>query len=425
MTGLILILFAISVALGVPMAFGFGSATAIALLAKSNLPLDLIPQRMALAVDSFVLLAVPLFILGGSLMEVGGLTGRLVHLARALVGHVRGGLGIVVMVAEIFFSGISGSSTADTSAMASLFIPSMLNAGYNRGVAVAIINAATAMGVLVPPCTIMIFVAMIMGQSVAALFFAGFLPAFIIAAFLIPLVYWQAKRTDIQADKRATLREFLAALRQSFVALMMPVIIFGGILGGVATVTEAAVLSVVYAFVVALWYRILSFKKLLAVLTDSAVTTSIAVFMVGAANVFSWILTSERIPDLIGQWVVGMTTSPLFFLALNVGVFLIVGLILEGIPALIVLLPILYPIAAKLGVNPLHYGIVVTAAVGLSVNLPPVGLNFLLITAIAQMKPADAVRPFLPYMLVLIVSLLFVAAFPWFTLVVPQMLGMG
>jgi TRAP-type C4-dicarboxylate transport system permease large subunit len=155
------------------------------------------------------------------------------------------------------------------------------------------------------------------------------------------------------------------------------------------------------------------------------VTTSIAVFMVGAANVFSWILTSERIPDLIGQWVVGMTASPLVFLALNVGVFLIVGLILEGIPALIVLLPILYPIAAKLGVNPLHYGIVVTAAVGLSVNLPPVGLNFLLITAIAQMKPADAVRPFLPYMLVLIVSLLFVAAFPWFTLVVPRLLGMG
>jgi C4-dicarboxylate transporter DctM subunit len=425
MTGLILILFAISVALGVPMAFGFGSATAIALLAKSNLPLDLIPQRMALAVDSFVLLAVPLFILGGSLMDVGGLTGRLVDLARALVGHVRGGLGIVVMVAEIFFSGISGSSTADTSAMASLFIPSMLKAGYNRGVAVAIINAATAMGVLVPPCTIMIFVAMIMGQSVAALFFAGFLPAFVIAAFLIPLVYWQAKRTDIQADKRATLREFLAALRQSFVALMMPVIIFGGILGGVATVTEAAVLSVIYAFVVALWYRVLSFKKLVAVLTDSAVTTSIAVFMVGAANVFSWILTSERIPDLIGQWIVGMTASPLVFLALNVGVFLVVGLILEGIPALIVLLPILYPIAAKLGVNPLHYGIVVTAAVGLSVNLPPVGLNFLLITAIAQMKPADAVRPFLPYMLVLIVSLLFVAAFPWFTLVVPRLLGMG
>ena len=150
----------------------------------------------------------------------------------------------------------------------------------------------------------------------------------------------------------------------------------------------------------------------------------LAVFMVGAANVFSWILTSERIPDLIGQWVLGMTASPFFFLALSVGVFLIVGLILEGIPALLVLLPILYPIAAKLGVHPLHYGIVVTAAVGLSVNLPPIGLNFLLITAIAKMKPADAVRPFLPYMFVLIVSLLFVAAFPWFTLVVPELLRM-
>jgi C4-dicarboxylate transporter DctM subunit len=425
MTSLILVIFAVTVILGVPMAFGFGSATAIALLAKSNLPLDLIPQRMALAVDSFVLLAVPLFILGGSLMDIGGLTGRLVHLARALVGHVRGGLGIVVMVAEIFFSGISGSSTADTSAMGSLFIPSMLKAGYSPGVSVAIVNAATAMGVLVPPCTIMIFVAMIMSQSVAALFFAGFLPAFVIAAFLVPLVYWQAKRLGIQPDKRATLAEFVRALRQSVVALMMPIIIFGGILGGVATVTEAAVLSVVYALIVAIVYRIINFRKLVQVLIDSAVTTSIAVFMVGAANVFSWILTSERIPDLVSRWITSVATSPLFFTSLSVGVFLIVGLILEGIPALIVLLPILYPIGTKLGVDPLHYGIVVTAAVGLSVNLPPVGLNFLLITAIAKMRPADAIRPFMPYMIVLIVSLLFVAAFPWFTLVVPRMLGIG
>jgi tripartite ATP-independent transporter DctM subunit len=425
MTGLILLLFAVLVALGVPMAFGFGSATAIALLAKTNLPLDLIPQRMAMAVDSFVLLAIPLFILGGTLMDIGGLTARLVLLAKALVGHVRGGLGIVVMVAEIFFSGISGSSTADTSAMGTLFIPSMVRAGYTRGVAAAIVNAATAMGVLVPPCTIMIFVAMITNQSVAALFFAGFLPAFIIAGFLVPLVYWQAKKFNIQADQRATLQEFLRALRQSFVALMMPVIVFGGILGGVATATEAAVLSVLYALIAAIAYRFITFKKLVQILTDSAVTTSIAVFMVGAANVFSWILTTEQIPDLVGRWITSVAGSPLLFTALSMAIFSAIGLILEGIPCLIVLLPILYPIALKLGVNPLHYGIVVTAAVGLSVNLPPVGINFLLISAIAEIKPAAAIKPFLPYLVVLVIGMLFVVAFPWFTLVVPRLLGMG
>jgi tripartite ATP-independent transporter DctM subunit len=425
MTGLILLLFAVLVALGVPMAFGFGSATAIALLAKTNLPLDLIPQRMAMAVDSFVLLAIPLFILGGTLMDIGGLTARLVLLAKALVGHVRGGLGIVVMVAEIFFSGISGSSTADTSAMGTLFIPSMVRAGYTRGVAAAIVNAATAMGVLVPPCTIMIFVAMITNQSVAALFFAGFLPAFIIAGFLLPLVYWQAKKFNIQADQRATLQEFLRALRQSFVALMMPVIVFGGILGGVATATEAAVLSVLYALIAAIAYRFITFKKLVQILTDSAVTTSIAVFMVGAANVFSWILTTEQIPDLVGRWITSVAGSPLLFTVLSMAIFSAIGLILEGIPCLIVLLPILYPIALKLGVNPLHYGIVVTAAVGLSVNLPPVGINFLLISAIAEIKPAAAIKPFLPYLVVLVIGMLFVVVFPWFTLVVPRLLGMG
>jgi C4-dicarboxylate transporter DctM subunit len=425
MTGLILLLFLITVVLGVPMAFGFGSATAIALLMKSNFPLDLIPQRMALAVDSFVLLAIPLFILGGMLMDVGGLTGRLVYLSKALVGHVRGGLGMVVMLAEIFFSGISGSSTADTSAMGSLFIPSMVKAGYTRGVAAAIVNAATAMGVLVPPCTIMIFVAMITSQSVAALFFAGFLPAFVIAAFLVPLVYFQAKKFNIRADQRATLHELLRALRQSFVALMMPVIIFGGILGGVATVTEAAVLSVVYALVAGLVYRVLSFKRLVEILTNAAVTTSIAIFMVGAANVFSWILTTERIPDLVGQWIASVAGTPLAFTALSLAAFLLVGLILEGIPSLIVLLPILYPIAVKLGVNPLHYGIVVTAAVGLSVNLPPVGINFLLVSAIAEIKPGQAIRPLVPYLIVLLAGMLFVAAFPWFTLIVPRLLGMA
>lgn len=424
MTGLILLLFAISVALGVPMAFGFGSATAIALLVKTNFPLDLIPQRMAIAIDSFVLLAIPLFILGGSLMDVGGLTGRLVYLAKALVGHVRGGLGMVVMVAEIFFSGISGSSTADTSAMGSLFIPSMVKSGYTRGLAAAIVNASTAMGVLVPPCTIMIFVAMIMNLSVATLFFAGFLPAFVIAGFLVPLIYWQAKRFNIRSDQRATLQEFLRALRQSFVALMMPVIVFGGILGGVATATEAAVLSVVYALVVAIAYRIITFKKLVQILTDSAVTTSLAVFMVGAANVFSWILTVEQIPDLVGRWITSVAGSPLLFIVLSMGIFSAIGLILEGIPCLIVLLPILYPIALKLGVNPIHYGIVVTVAVGLSVNLPPVGINFLLVSAIAKIKPADAMKPFYPYLIVLIVGMLFVAAFPWFTLIVPRLLGM-
>ncbi len=425
MTGLILLIFAITVVLGVPMAFGFGSATAIALLLKTNFPLDLIPQRMALAVDSFVLLAIPLFILGGMLMDVGGLTGRLVLLSKALVGHVRGGLGMVVMLAEIFFSGISGSSTADTSAMGSLFIPSMVKAGYTRGVAAAIVNAATAMGVLVPPCTIMIFVAMITSQSVAALFFAGFLPAFMIAGFLVPLVFWQAKKFNIQADQRATLTEFLRALRQSSVALMMPVLVFGGILGGVATVTEAAVLSVVYAFVVALVYRVLTFKRLVQILTDAAVTTSIALFMVGAANVFSWILTTERVPDLVGQWIGSVARTPLLFTALSLAAFLLVGLILEGIPSLIVLLPILYPIALKLGVSPLHYGIVVTAAVGLSVNLPPVGINFLLVSAIAELKPVQAIRPFLPYLIILLAGILFVVAFPWFTLVVPRVLGMA
>ena len=229
-----------------PVAFAIGVSATIGLLLVDAAPLLIIPQRFFAGADSFVLLAIPLFILAGALMETGGISMRLVELARLLVGHIRGGLGMAVVVAEMFFSGISGSTVADVSAIGALMVPSLIRVGFKPDRAVAIISASSAMGILIPPCLIMVVIAQIAGISVGALFLAGFVPAIVLALALMALIYFQARQEGIGGEARASWSETGVAFRRAIVPLMMPVIVFGAILGGIADPTEAAVLAVAY-----------------------------------------------------------------------------------------------------------------------------------------------------------------------------------
>jgi len=242
--------------LGSPIAFSMGIASVAALAIDGNVPLVIVAQRIATGSQNFAWLAIPLFILAGSLMDTGGITIRLVRLSQALVGWVRGGLGMVVVVGEIFFSGISGSSIADVSAIGAILIPPMVKAGYKRPYAVALVSAATAMGMLIPPCLLMVVLGVMTNLSIGALFMAGFIPGFVMALGLLGLIAVQARRGGISDTVQMTWRERGAAVLDSLLALMMPVIIFGGILGGVVTATEAAVLAVAYGFVIGVFvYR--------------------------------------------------------------------------------------------------------------------------------------------------------------------------
>ncbi len=413
--------FLIMIGLTAPVAFAIGMSAVIGLLMSNTAPLLVVPQRIFAGADSFVLLAIPLFVLAGALMETGGISARLVTLARALIGHVRGGLGMVVVVAEMLFSGISGSTVADVSAIGSLMIPSLVRAGFKPARAVAIVSAASAMGILIPPCLLMVIIAQIAGLSVGALFLAGFIPAAVLALAVMGLIYSQAVRDRIPGEARASVKQVMRALRDALIPLMMPVIIFGAILGGIADPTEAAVLAVFYAFIVGVFvYKEISWSQLPKILVDCAVTSGIVIFMVGAASSFSWILAVEQIPTQLAGVMLSISSQPWVFFVICTIIFVVLGAILEGLPAIIICLPIFLPIALKLGIDPLHFSIVVVAAIGLGLFLPPVGVGLYIACSFANLRVDQTIKAMLPYIAVLFAGILVVIAIPWLTLVIPN-----
>jgi tripartite ATP-independent transporter DctM subunit len=419
---LMVISFVVMLLLTAPVAFALGAAATIGLLIADAAPLLIIPQRFFAGADSFVLLAIPLFILAGALMETGGISLRLVELARVLVGHIRGGVGMAVVVAEMFFSGISGSTVADVSAIGALMVPSLIRIGFKPDRAVAIISASSAMGILIPPCLIMVVIAQIAGISVGALFLAGFIPAAVLAVALMILIYIQARREGIGGTTRASWAETGKAFRRAIIPLMMPAIVFGAILGGIADPTEAAVLAVAYAFVVGVFvYKEIRWSQLPKIFVDSAVISGVVIFMVGAASSFSWILAYEHVPERLAQLMLMVSSSPIIFYILSITIFTVLAAVLEGLPAIIICLPIFLPIAIKFGVDPLHYSIVVVAATGLGLFLPPVGIGLYIACSFANLSADKTFRAMLPYTAVLAAGILVLMIFPWLTLVVPRL----
>ncbi|MFO1197470.1 MAG: TRAP transporter large permease [Burkholderiaceae bacterium] len=420
-TVVMILAFLLMIALSAPVAFAVGVSSVIGLAISDIAPLMIVPQRLFAGADSFVLLAIPLFILAGALMETGGISARLVHLAKVLIGHVRGGLGMVVVVAEMLFSGISGSTVADVSAIGALMVPSLVRAGFRPDRAVAIVSAASAMGILVPPCLLMVIIAQIAGLSVGALFLAGFVPAVVLALAVMGLIWVQARRDGIGGERRAALAEVVAAARGAVIPMMMPVIIFGAILGGVADPTEAAVLAVMYAFVVGVFvYKEIAWHQIPKILVDSAITSGVVIFMVGAASIFSWIMAAEQVPAAIAGALFGGTPSYWPFFALTIVLFVVLGALLEGLPAVIICLPIFLPIAQRIGIDPLHYSTVVVAAIGVGLFLPPVGVGLYIAAAFANLRVEQTVRAMLPYVAALMLGILVLIAFPWLTVVVPK-----
>ncbi len=414
--------FIVQIVGGVPIAFGMLSSTLLFVLLKGGVPLTMVPQFVGGGVDSFPLLAVPFFILAGALMETGGISIRLVNLAKDLVGWVRGGLGMVVVVSEYLFSGISGSTTADVSAIGSLMIPAMVKAGYKPELAVAIVSAATSMGILVPPCIAMIILGVLTGLSVGALFVAGFLPAAVIALLIMAFIYIEARRTGLPAEPRPTLRHVGLVFWRAIIPMMMPVIIFGAILGGVATPTEASAVAVLYAFLVGvLVYKEIKVRDLPRILSDTVVTTGMVMFIIAAATVLAWNLTRENAPLVLAQWILAHAAQPWLFLLLSNLIFILLGAVLEGVPLMIILIPLLMPALKQLGIDPLHYGIITIMAIGIAVFLPPIGVCLYVAISIGKTNVGATTRAFLPYLAVLILGLFVITYVPWFTLILPRL----
>jgi len=405
------LLFLALVVIGVPIAFAMAMASSMFIFAEGRVPLALITQRLFSGVDSFPLMAVPFFILSGLVMDSGGISRRLIRLAKSLVGHIRGGLAMVVTVAEIFFSGISGSTTADISAIGSTLIPAMRKAGYTAEQAAAIVAGAASMGVLIPPCIMMVVLGSMVNISVGKLFIAGFLPGLLMAAGLLALIYFQARR-GLLPDARDPFswREIAGSLSNSLLALLLPVIIFGGILLGVATPTEIAAVAAVYSVAISAFaYKELDWPGLLHALEQTTVLTGVALLLIGFASTFSWILASQQFPAAIAGLMLSISREPWVFMALSVAVFLLAGVFLEGLPAIIVLVPILLPISTTLGIDPIHYAIVAIGAVGVGIFMPPLGIGILLAAALADRRVDQVGRVFIPYFLTLTLALIVIA----------------
>jgi C4-dicarboxylate transporter, DctM subunit len=419
---LLFITFLICVIFGIPIAFAMALASVVALAFEPSLNFMLMPQQMFVGANSFVFIAVPLFIIAGAIMEEGGIAIRLIRLAKALFAHIRGGLGIVVVVAEMFFSGISGATIADVSAMASMLIPSMTKAGYPPHYSTSIVGAASAMGILIPPCNLMVILGELMSVSVAGLFIGGVVPAVVLGVLLMVVIFFQAHQYNILREKRASFKEFLKSILDALIPLGMPAIIFGGILGGVCTPTEAAAIAVIYGLIVGLFiYKTLSLSGLWKILIDSSVISGLCIFLVGIASTFSYLLAYKHVPQSVADVILSISSNPLFFLMVSNIVLILIGCILDGLPAVIIFIPIFLPIAQQLHIDLLHYGILVIASIGIGLFLPPVGIGLLMACGIADVPMEPVMKPMLIFTLFLFIGLTVLTVFPWITTFLPNL----
>lgn len=417
------LLFVIFLVVGVPIAYSMGLAGLIFLL-MNDVPLAAIAQKILSGVDSFTLLAIPLYILAGEFMETGGISRRILNLASSLVGHIRGGLGHVVVVATMILSGISGSSTADTAAIGSATIPTMIRKGYSPAKATAIVAAAGGMDILIPPCLTMIILGSVANISVANLFFAGLLAAVVMAVALMLVIYVDARSNNIALEKWQGWAHVGKAFVGALWALLIPIIILGGIRIGIFTATEGAVVAVFYSIFIALFiYREIQWKDLFPICVKAAKTTGSIVFLVGTASLFAWITAREQLPDILMHWITSISDSPVVFLLIINVVLLFIGAVLEGAPAVIILTPLLMPVAAKFGIDPIHFGTIIIANIGVGFLLPPIGLCLLVACSVGNVPVMSVVKPLMPYFLALIVALLLITFIPSISLLIPMALG--
>ena len=407
-----------------PIAFALGIAAALTLWIDSTLPLNSIVTRAFVGVDSFTLLAIPFFIIAGELMNACGITERIVNFSRSLVGHIRGGLAHVTIMSNMFFSGISGSATADASALGSMMIPAMKKNGFDADYAVAVNASASAMGPIIPPSIMMVIYGSIANVSIANLFLGGFVPGLMVAAGLMAMAYVLANKRGYPAPPRSELPPVLPAFRDALWALAMPVIILGGIFSGVFTATEAGVVAVAYATIVgAFVYRTLSFKLFGELLVDAAVTTAAAMFLIAMATSFAWLLAWEGFGAAVLEVLGGVTSHPTFAVLLIIGFILILGLFIEGIPILIIFTPVLLPVIHELGIDPVYFGVVLVMAVVIGSVTPPVGILTYICCAIAGLTISQAFRALVPFCAVLIAVLISVAVFPGLIMTIPNLFG--
>lgn len=416
------VIFFILLFAGVPIAFSMGFGSLAGLMVEGT-NLSVVAQRLFSGVNSFSLMAIPFFMLSGELMLKGGISRRLVDFAHSLIGHLTGGLGMVDILTSVIFAGISGSAAADTAAVGSIMIEPMKDRGYPGGLAAVIQATAGSLGPIIPPSLTMIIYCSLTNLSIGECFMAGVLPGLVIGIGCLAITYFYAKKLGIKGERRATLGEIWKAFKKAALALVMPLIIIGGIVGGIFTATEAGAIAVLYALVIGMFvFKEFTWKDLPKIFVDAAASSAMCLLIVAAANVFSWLVAYAKIPTIIVNFLVSLTSSKYVIMILLVIFLLIVGMFIETLSATIIVAPILMPVAAQYGIDPIQFAMVMIITLVYAGVTPPVGGVLFITMGIAKVKMKETLKYLPPYLGVVCISLLLLIFFPKISLFLPHLL---
>ncbi|MBM7839040.1 C4-dicarboxylate transporter DctM subunit [Alkalihalobacillus xiaoxiensis] len=402
--------------IGVPVAIALGLSTSLAMILAGDITLLTLAQRAFVSLDSFPLLAIPLFILAGVIMEYGGISQRLINLANSLTGHLVGGLAIVTVVTTMFFAAISGSSVAATAALGAILIPAMINRGYEKEFAGGVQAVSGTLGIIMPPSIPLILYGTAVGASIGDLFIAGMVPGILIGIALIVTVVIIAKKRNYPKEEKKSGKEIGEAFVKAIPALIMPIIILGGIYSGIFTATEAAGVAVAYAFIVGVFvYRAINFTKLKTILSQASITTATIMLILATAGLFSWVLTIENVPQQVASFITSISENPWVFLGIVILLLLIIGMFMETNASIIILAPILVPVASQLGIDPVHFGIVMIVTLAIGMVTPPMGLNLFVVSKIGKLRLDKLTYSLIPFYIAILIVLVIIAFIPTIT----------
>lgn len=419
------IVFFVLLFIGVPVAFSLGLAGSLTIIFFSPDSLSSLAIKLFETSEHYTLLAIPFFLLAGVFMSTGGVARRLIDFANASVGHIRGGLAIGAVLATMLFASISGSSPATVAAVGSIAIAGMVRSGYPQPFAAGLITNAGTLGILIPPSVVMVVYATATETSVGALFMAGVVPGLLLGVTIMVVVYVIAVKKNLPSMPRASFREWLSSARKAFWGLMLIVIILGGIYSGMFTPTEAAAVAAVYSMFIAIFvYRDMSLKESPKVVLDSAKLAIMLMFIIANAMLFAHVLTTEQIPQQITRMVMDAGLSPITFLIVVNIVLLVAGLFMEPSGVILILAPILFPIAVELGIDPIHLGVIMVVNMEIGLLTPPSGLNLFVTSAVTGMPVSQVMRAVFPWLLMLLGFLILITYIPAISLTLPRMLGM-
>ena len=418
-TALLLGLMIVFILVNMPIAFAIG-ISALVVIFITGLPIMGIVQQMVMSVDVFALLAIPFFVLAGSIMERGGISGRLVDLATGVVGTIPGGLGHVSILASMLFGGMSGSATADTAAIGSVLIPAMRKAGYHMPFVVALQASAGTLGMIIPPSTVMIILGVTGNISIGKMFLGGFIPGGLLGLSYMGLMYFHAKRRGYPSLPRTPLKECSRRFLVAIPSLCTIVIILLGLAFGVFSATEAGVAAAVYALILSFFYKELKLSEVLPLLIETGRTSGMVMLIVATASLFGWVMTILRLPEALTNLLPASTSPAYVFLMINI-LLILVGTFLDPTPLIIILLPLLMPIVNKLGIDPVHFGVVFSVNMLIAQISPPAGVPLFVAAGIADCPVAKVFLPTVPFMIVSFAVLMLITYVPWLVLIIPNL----